>query len=503
MKAAVRRSSEIYLRAGAPSRRGGARSRLLNQLRCAQKAWEVDKVLKKLGPPRTPTECNMGIAAWGRARDWRRSVQRLEGMQRDLGFAPTTASFNAAISACGKAGEWQRALKLLRALEKMPGVAPDVISYGAAISACATGKESPTALALLAEMEQRGLRPNLITFNAALSACEKARAWRAAVELLDEMEQMELQPNLISYNTVLSACEKAREWERAVDLIERMEGRGVSPDAQSYSVAIFACVHGLGAPGRPIKAWVLAWRLFQKMEARGLQPRLRTCNAVMRCLVSAAQFDKGFELLARLRRHDALATRSYPTHLALLKACRESDDAAGAERVQAQMDALGLRKTLAAEAIINTTAGEERLLNGPQQYGKRRGEHALDAAVDRLFRRVHEKTSYTPEFGALPFAFVQRATEAEMAESLRFHAEKKALALLLLRRAEDLDICINFSVCADCNAFLAAAAAALGRRIRVREPSREHVFDAHGRSGRVVPSTMQEGSTSKASTCFD
>ena len=76
--------------------------------------------------------------------------------------------------------------------------------------------------------------------------------------------------------------------------------------------------HGLGAPGRPYRAWALAWRLFRQMEARDIKPRLRTYNALMQCLVSANEYELGFELLARVRANSALADRSYPTHLTLL-----------------------------------------------------------------------------------------------------------------------------------------------------------------------------------------
>jgi hypothetical protein len=101
--------------------------------------------------------------------------------------------------------------------------------------------------------------------------------------------------------------------------------------------------------------------------------------------------------------------------------------------------------------------------------------------VDKLYRRVSENTPYAPEFGVLPAAFVRRASDEEKVESLKFHAEKKALAMLLMRGAEDLDMSINFSVCADCRAFLAHSAQSLGRQICVHEPSRVHVFDESGR----------------------
>ena len=67
-----------------------------------------------------------------------------------------------------------------------------------------------------------------------------------------------------------------------------------------------------------------------------------------------------------------------------------------------------------------------------------------------------------------------------MVHSLKFHAEKKALASLLLGGAPDLALDINFSVCADCHHFLTHAAEMLGREIRVSEPKLRHDFGARG-----------------------
>ena len=126
---------------------------------------------------------------------------------------------------------------------------------------------------------------------------------------------------------------------------------------------------------------------------------------------------------------------------------------------------------------------------GTRYGGRHAAPDALDDGVDALYRRVCAETAYTPQPQALPYAFVQRATEAEQVESLKYHAEKKALAALLARGAPDLELSINFKVCADCQHFLTHAAALLGRPIRVREPSREHVFLATG--GRST--TLRQG----------
>ena len=64
----------------------------------------------------------------------------------------------------------------------------------------------------------------------------------------------------------------------------------------------------------------------------------------------------------------------------------------------------------------------------------------------------------------------------EQVDFLKYHAEKKALATLLLRSAPELKMRVNIKVCADCQSFLTYAAQYLRMPIEVLEPSRKHVF---------------------------
>ena len=251
-----------------------------------------------------------------------------------------------------------------------------------------------------------------------------------------------------------------------------------SPDAISYSTAISACA-GEGQ-------WKLAVALLDRMEARQLSPHVGTFTAVMQALVAASERVEGFAVLERLHAYPKLVGRSYPTHLVLLKACQAAGETARAHDLQTTMDGLGIAKTLSARVTFSSRPGRRtsapglvtrQLGNGPH-YGRLAA--ASDAALDNLYRRVCAETPYRPQLEALPFAFAQRATGAEQLTSLKLHAEKKALAQMLREDdcASELSMRINFSVCADCQAFLTHAAQMLGRRITVLEPSRTHVFEA-------------------------
>ena len=67
---------------------------------------------------------------------------------------------------------------------------------------------------------------------------------------------------------------------------------------------------------------------------------------------------------------------------------------------------------------------------------------------------------------------------ADQVNSLKYHAEKKAIASLVHENASDLTmrVKVNMRVCEDCFSFLSNAARMLCRPIRVLEPSRQHEF---------------------------
>ena len=96
--------------------------------------------------------------------------------------------------------------------------------------------------------------------------------------------------------------------------------------------------------------------------------------------------------------------------------------------------------------------------------------------LDALFALLGDK--YEPHLRALPYAFAGDA--AAGARSLKYHAEKKALAHLLADDAAELRVDVNFKMCADCHGFFKAASAVVDRPIHVSEGGRPaHTF-RHG-----------------------
>ena len=75
-----------------------------------------------------------------------------------------------------------------------------------------------------------------------------------------------------------------------------------------------------------------------------------------------------------------------------------------------------------------------------------------------------------------------------MVRSLQGHAEKLMLVDLLareekqskdtgLRHSEQMELSVNFKMCADCHAFFKAASVLLGHHVIVRERTLTHIFD--------------------------
>ena len=90
----------------------------------------------------------------------------------------------------------------------------------------------------------------------------------------------------------------------------------------------------------------------------------------------------------------------------------------------------------------------------------------------------------------MPLGAQEDLSRSAAISSLQCHAEKKALADLLLRRCSSLTVRVNLKMCADCQAFLKHAAVLLCRPIEVLEPSRRHVFRE---DGAVKPGTAVRG----------
>ena len=84
------------------------------------------------------------------------------------------------------------------------------------------------------------------------------------------------------------------------------------------------------------------------------------------------------------------------------------------------------------------------------------------AAMLDLFTEVSSNSPYEVQFDALPIGFLENSTKRQQQNSLQRHAEKRALAEMLTRGCESLEIGVNFHMCVDCHAFFKGALRIMG-----------------------------------------
>merc|ERR1712224_533022 len=93
-----------------------------------------------------------------------------------------------------------------------------------------------------------------------------------------------------------------------------------------------------------------------------------------------------------------------------------------------------------------------------------------------LWVELHQRTAYMPQLQALPWAFTQNSTRKQQEDSLKLHAEKKALAVVLACSEAKLNVAIEFNTCMDCHEFFKKSSLLLGSRIQLRQPKNVHTF---------------------------
>merc|ERR1711972_930227 len=235
--------------------------------------------------------------------------------------------------------------------------------------------------------------------------------------LLDGMQKARIQPDVITFNAAISACGSAGAWQRASELFENIKRDDeLFPDASTLTSLMMAFT----AAGK-----------FS--EARTL------CDEI------ADEDDPQYEYL---RRRPNSYGNSYPIFKALQTAFIAAGMEADAWKAQDAMDRLKL-EPLQARVTANVYGMQREYENGT--------EEDLEQPLKTLFDLVKDQSpSYKPIFETLPLPFQRKNTSAK-AHSLRWHAEKKALADILdvgkkaVKGAllVELAFHVNFKMCAD------------------------------------------------------
>jgi len=305
-------------------------------------------------------------------------------------------------------------------------------------------------LSLMETMRKKGIQPDIFTYGSIITACDKVGDWEKALAFLKEMECCGIEPNVICFTSAISACGKVGKWKEAMDLLSKIP----DPNMISFGAAITAC----GISGQ----WQKALKLFSDMQERNIQPEEGTFISLIGALCDCVQLDEAFRLIPQ--------SNSYIAHHILLNALVDANDSRASD-IQDRIREHNIQP-LHAEVRFVINDKEERMSNGLGNSPSSK----VNRKVNHLFNLITSKTEYRPQVKALPVDFLDRASDEEKVKSLKFHAEKKALAKLLLENASELEMRVNIKVCMDCHLFLKHASKVLGRKITVFEKARMHVF---------------------------
>lgn len=168
------------------------------------------------------------------------------------------------------------------------------------------------------EMLSRGIEPSVITYNAVVDACARNGQMGKVSELLRDLRERGLHPNLITYSTMIKGyCQKG-DMTAALSTLEQLrKARNLKPDEIVYNTILDGCAqHGLPAEGG---------RLFEEMQAEGVQPSGYTVAAMVKMMGQGRQLDRAFQMVREVSQKYRIKPNSH-THTALIQACLQCRD---------------------------------------------------------------------------------------------------------------------------------------------------------------------------------
>jgi len=405
---------------------------------------------------------------------------------QDQTLEPDEQTYGAVVSALAHSGLYEEALQIAKTC---PQTLERIDVYNEALFACHNAGEPQAALDLLRDMETNGPTPNLVSKTIAMNACAKAgQHYEDAFALFDKLQQ----PDLICYNSAIALAEKAEDPDLAISYLTRLvRDPSTAPDAVSFCSAIAACERGENPRVRT------ALRLL-KESCKAVGPNAACYIATAQTLAAAGEVPKAIELLD----HDCYETfdkqSQYVLYRTIQVAAASSGDSEQADRIGQEMHKHNL-KALAPQAwariggglleFDNKIAGSSSEEIESLELGQEGATtNSMAAEIANTVQDLVQQMNHEFVTSALPLEFQAHSRQKGQEISLANHAEKKALAQLLLEERKKsssdfgdtyttLSVEINFKMCADCHAFFKGASSVLDRRITVKEPTMLHVFE--------------------------
>ncbi len=381
------------------------------------------------------------------------------------------------IAALANGGQHEEALRFVSSCPNH--VQKSVAMYNEVLHACHEAADPEAALQLLHQMKTEGPEPNQVSTTIVMNTCAKAgREYDAAFSLFDDVKS----PDIIAYNSAITLAEKAGDVDKAISLLKSLirDDNGVSPDDVSFCSAIAACERS------SIPRFRVALRLL-KESIKAVGPNAACYIASVQTLVAAGESNLAIELLSHDCVTDFDSQSKYVLYRTVQVGCAAVGDSSNADRLGQLMNENNL-KALAPLATARVGGCMQNFDNKIDfsPFSNSEQDSSMADVANKVQDLVHEM-DHRFVTSALPVEFQASSSQKSQEVSLSNHAEKKALAKLLIDEKKSsnentpsfatLSVKINFKMCADCHDFFKGASACLGRRITVKEPTMLHIFE--------------------------
>ncbi|SPT15507.1 unnamed protein product [Triticum aestivum] len=343
----------------------------------------------------------------------------------------------------------------------------DVVSWNTLITGCVVQGHIADAFQLVAEMqlsssssmeEDAIVMPNNITWNVLIMAYGMHGLGGDAVALFDQMAAGgEAAPNEVTFIAALAACSHSGLVDRGLELFRGMErDHGVKPTPDLHACVVDV----LGRAGRLDEAYNIITSMQPgEHQVSAWSSLLGACRLHRNVSLGEVAAERLFELEPDEASHYVLLCNIY--------------SAAGmwekSVAVRARMRRQGVAKEPGC-SWIELDGAIHRFMAGESSHPASAEVHAhMDALWERMRRE-----GYAPDTSCV----LHDVGEAEKAAMLRYHSEKLAIALGLLRAPAGAAIRVakNLRVCNDCHEAAKFISKMVGREIVLRDVRRFHHF---------------------------
>ncbi|KAI4325231.1 hypothetical protein MLD38_030648 [Melastoma candidum] len=233
--------------------------------------------------------CNLILRGWYKIQWWSKCREFWDQMD-EMGVSKDLHSYSIYMDIMCKCGKPWKAVRLYKEMRRKR-MKLDVVAYNTVVHAAGLSDGVDFSIRLCREMRELGCMPNVVTYNTVIKLlCDGGRV-REAYEQLREMRKYGCKPDIMTYHCLFRSSEKPGEVMR---LFDKMIASGIRPKMDTYVMLM----RKFGRWGflRPV---LLLW---EKMEELGASPDEFAYNALIDALI-----DKGMTELARKYDQEMLA----------------------------------------------------------------------------------------------------------------------------------------------------------------------------------------------------